>query len=123
MAQRCFGGWQKLAGILLEGAHHFGEERQAVAIGIGVNVKVAPLIAGSAVSLAELGFTLDRREVFRHLSNIMSRWITTFAKGQGFYAVRQAWAERARARHPHFRQAAARGKLQAASPALMSAVG
>jgi BirA family biotin operon repressor/biotin-[acetyl-CoA-carboxylase] ligase len=85
-------GGRKLAGILLEG-RIISKSRQAIAIGIGINVRVAPLAAGAAVSLAELGVTADRREIFRQLSNVMTRWIATFAKGQGFYAVRQAWAD------------------------------
>jgi len=86
---------QKLVGILLEG-RFIAPNKQAVAIGIGINVKAIPAaVAGEATSLAELGFGGDRRDVFRHLSNAMARWLAVFAKGQGFFNVRQAWAERA----------------------------
>lgn len=86
-------GGGKLAGILLEG-RALGKDRQAVAIGIGVNIVSAPVLSeGRAVSMRDLGVVTDRRAVFRRLSNRMAHWHRVFSRGAGFLSVRQAWAD------------------------------
>lgn len=82
---------EKLSGILLEG-RFISNGKQAVALGIGVNVKRAPnLVVARATSLAALGIATDRIEVFRRLSNRMTHWMDVFARGAGFATVREAW--------------------------------
>ena len=85
-------GSDKLAGILLEGRFIAGN-KHAVAIGIGTNIKRAPnLVVARATALTALDVTTDRREVFRRLSNRMTHWLSVFARGAGFAAVRDAWS-------------------------------
>lgn len=87
--------YAKLSGILLEG-RMLADGRQAVAIGIGVNIVDAPLIEGRAVaSLAALGAAVDRDRVFGALAMAFARWLAAFAHGEGFAAIRAAWMERA----------------------------
>lgn len=82
----------KLAGILLEG-RAISADRQAVAIGIGINVESAPEIPGRrTTSLVGLGLKTDRREVFRLLSEKMAATLKTFAGGAGFYTIRDSWS-------------------------------
>lgn len=82
---------EKLSGILLEG-RFISSGKQAVAMGIGTNVKRAPnLVVARTTSLATLGIATDRIEVFRRLSNRMTHWMDVFARGAGFPAIREAW--------------------------------
>lgn len=81
----------KLAGLLLEG-RLMQNGKQAIAIGIGVNVASSPMLADNkATSLSEHGIKHDRREVFRRLSNRFAHWFEVFNAGAGFANVRQAW--------------------------------
>lgn len=83
----------KLSGLLLEG-RALQDGKQAVTIGIGLNVKVAPELDGvRTTALADLGIGVGRREIFRRLSNSMAHWLAVFAQGKGFYRVRDAWRE------------------------------
>lgn len=85
----------KMSGILLEG-RMLAKDKQAVAIGIGVNIASAPLLTENrAVSMHEAGIATDRRDVFRRLSNKMAHWLTVFARGEGFIAIRDVWSEMA----------------------------
>lgn len=82
----------KLAGILLEGRIISGN-RQAVAIGMGVNILTAPALQDrAATSFLDLGISTDRREVLRVLSDRMAAQLTAFAAGQGFFRIRDAWS-------------------------------
>lgn len=82
----------KLAGILLEG-RMINADKQAVAIGMGLNIVSAPEIPGrQTVSLRGLGADVTRETVFRTLSEQMSAAMTTFARGAGFYSIRDAWS-------------------------------
>lgn len=84
-------GEAKLAGILLEG--RMMGNKQAVAIGMGLNIKSAPDLPGrKATSLDALGLGVDRRDVFRLLSVEMTTALAAFAGGAGFYAIRDAWS-------------------------------
>lgn len=83
----------KLSGLLLEG-RALADGKQAVAIGLGLNIAIAPdLESTRTAALAGLGVTVGRREIFRRLSNSMAQWLTLFAQGKGFYRVRDAWRE------------------------------
>lgn len=85
-------GNAKLAGILLEGRMLAGG-RQAVAIGMGVNIASAPdLQDRAAASFSSLGIATDRRDVFRILSDRMADQLAAFAQGQGFFKIRDAWS-------------------------------
>lgn len=82
----------KLSGILLEGRMVAGG-KQAVAIGMGVNITSAPELPGrAATSFSALGVATDRREVFRILSDRMVEALGEFAGGAGFYKTRDAWS-------------------------------
>lgn len=88
-------GEAKLAGMLLEG-RMLAANKQAVAIGIGLNVTDAPEVEGrQTTSLAALGSSATRRDVFRLLSDRMASTLKTFANGSGFFAIREAWSRRA----------------------------
>lgn len=89
------GDWAKLTGILLEGRMQV-DGRQAVAVGIGVNVAFSPQIEGRLVaSLADLGCAADRDVVLAALASCFARWQAVFGRGEGFAAIRRAWLERA----------------------------
>lgn len=84
-------GEAKLAGILLEGRMMGG--KQAVAIGMGLNIQSAPDLPGrAATSLQALGLDIDRRDVFRLLSVEMTTALAAFASGAGFFAIRDSWS-------------------------------
>jgi len=83
----------KISGILLEGRGLEGG-RHAVAIGIGLNMASAPDLGPvRTTALQALGVSAGRREVFRRLSESMAHWLKVFARGRGFYRVRDAWRE------------------------------
>jgi BirA family biotin operon repressor/biotin-[acetyl-CoA-carboxylase] ligase len=81
----------KLAGILLE-AHKRADGRHAIVIGFGVNVVAAPQgLPYPAVSLAELGVSLDAADVFEALSD---SWVENFGlwqDGAGVADVLARW--------------------------------
>lgn len=85
----------KLAGILLEGVA-IAPGRQAVVVGIGVNVVRAP--AGTpyaATSLAEAGVTVTAEALFSALAEAWVGHAETWREGRGFPAIRDAWLSRA----------------------------
>lgn len=81
----------KLAGILLE-ANKLPDGRQAIAIGIGVNVVAAPEgLPYPATSLADLGVSRSAEEVFAALSD---SWVEIFGlwnDGRGIGDVLKHW--------------------------------
>lgn len=81
----------KLAGILLEG-HMLADGRQAIAIGIGVNIVAAPQgLPYPATSLADLGAGRSAETVFEALSD---SWVDVFGlwrDGQGTAEVLTRW--------------------------------
>jgi len=81
----------KLAGILLEG-RMIGPDKQAIAIGMGVNILIAPDVPDRATaSLASLGCHARLEDVFRTLSERMAAGMRMFQRGAGFFAVREHW--------------------------------
>jgi BirA family transcriptional regulator, biotin operon repressor / biotin---[acetyl-CoA-carboxylase] ligase len=85
-------GGAKLAGILLE------RERDAVVIGIGVNLAHYPQLPDRpATSIAALAGTGPDPDAFVHdLADAVARWLGRW-RGEGLGPVRQAWLDRA---HP-----------------------
>ena len=81
----------KLAGILLE-ASRPASGRQAIVIGIGVNVVAAPQgLPYPATSLADLGVQRTAEDVFEALSDA---WVESFGlwdDGRGIGAVLERW--------------------------------
>ena len=81
----------KLAGILLEG-QKAPDGRQAVAIGLGVNVVAAPQgLPYPATSLADLGAPVSAEQVFAALSDAWVEAFRLWNDGQGIEAVLQEW--------------------------------
>ena len=88
-------GGAKLGGILLE-AEAVGEGRQAVAVGIGVNVRQAPEgVSYSTASLAAAGVAVTAEDVFSALSDCWVRYIAEWSNDQGFEVIRRRWLARA----------------------------
>ncbi|WP_424931764.1 biotin--[acetyl-CoA-carboxylase] ligase [Amaricoccus macauensis] len=88
---------RKLAGILLEMCPAPRREKQALAVGIGVNLAHAPepglLEAGALepVSLADAtGFAIAPEDFAIFLANAFARWEATYERG-GFTPLRKAW--------------------------------
>jgi BirA family transcriptional regulator, biotin operon repressor / biotin---[acetyl-CoA-carboxylase] ligase len=87
-------GDAKLAGILIESSALAGTT--AVVIGTGINVAVAPPVAGRSVTcLASLGASASAGEVEQALLVQLCRWLSVWNGGAGFAAIRAAWLERA----------------------------
>ncbi|TKT79089.1 biotin--[acetyl-CoA-carboxylase] ligase [Aquamicrobium sp. LC103] len=85
----------KLSGILLESAM-LGEQRYALAIGIGVNVVAHP--EGTpypTISLQALGATCDAETLFLALSDAWVENSRLWNEGRGLDAIRRRWLERA----------------------------
>lgn len=85
----------KLAGILLEGVA-VAPGRQAIVVGIGVNVRQAP--AGTpyaATSLAEAGVAVTAEALFSALAEAWVGYAKIWQEGRGFAAIRDAWLARA----------------------------
>ena len=83
-------GRAKLGGILVESTQVSGG--LAVVIGIGLNLVSHPQDeAMSAAHLAEFGGALDVQAVLTELDHQIGRWLATWANGQGFAEIRQAW--------------------------------
>ncbi|MDR3470931.1 MAG: biotin--[acetyl-CoA-carboxylase] ligase [Devosia sp.] len=81
----------KLAGILLE-AQKRPDGRHAIVIGIGVNVVAAPQgLPYPAVSLADLGASLDAAGVFEALSDAWVESFSLWRDGHGIAAVLAQW--------------------------------
>jgi BirA family biotin operon repressor/biotin-[acetyl-CoA-carboxylase] ligase len=82
----------KLAGILLEGRMLPGG-RQAVAIGIGVNLAVEPDgLPYPTTSLARLGARTTPDVLFASLSDRLAEALALFDEGRGFAAIRARWS-------------------------------
>lgn len=85
----------KLSGILLESAM-LGENRFALAIGIGVNVVASPTdVPYPATSLADLGSKCDAETLFLALSDAWVDNVRAWDEGRGLRTIRQRWLERA----------------------------
>lgn len=85
----------KLAGILLESTM-LGENRFAVAVGIGVNVVAHPDgLPYPATSLHKLGATCDAETLFLALSDAWADNARLWSEGRGLSAIRKRWLERA----------------------------
>jgi BirA family transcriptional regulator, biotin operon repressor / biotin---[acetyl-CoA-carboxylase] ligase len=85
---------RKISGILLE-SHEAGGER-VVIIGIGVNCISHPeetLLR--ATDLAAEGIQAGTEEVLVEISASLSNYLTTWNRGEGFEAIRQAWLDEA----------------------------
>jgi len=81
----------KLAGILLE-AHKLPDGRQAIAIGIGVNVVAAPQgLPYPATSLLELGVPRGAEDVFAALSDAWTETFGVWNDGSGIAEVLTQW--------------------------------
>jgi len=81
----------KLAGILLE-ASKLPDGRQAIAVGIGVNVVAAPQgLPYPATSLAALGVSRAAEEVFEALSDAWTETFGLWNDGQGIGEVLSHW--------------------------------
>ena len=81
----------KLAGILLE-AHKLPDGRQAIAIGIGVNVVAAPQgLPYPATSLHDLGVPRQAEQVFEALSDAWTEIFGIWNDGNGIGDVLARW--------------------------------
>jgi BirA family biotin operon repressor/biotin-[acetyl-CoA-carboxylase] ligase len=88
----------KLAGILLEGVA-LAPGRQAVVVGIGVNIRRAPSgTPYAATSLAEAGVAVTAEALFEALAEAWVGYAAIWAEGRGFAAIRYAWLVRAAGR-------------------------
>jgi BirA family biotin operon repressor/biotin-[acetyl-CoA-carboxylase] ligase len=84
----------KVGGILIECAN-YGSELVAM-IGMGVNIAARPDVPDRAVAaLADHAADAHADVVFAELRAAMNRWLEVWAWGDGFPAIRDAWAERA----------------------------
>jgi BirA family transcriptional regulator, biotin operon repressor / biotin---[acetyl-CoA-carboxylase] ligase len=85
----------KLAGILLE-AEPLGPGLIAVAIGIGVNIAVAPTdLPYPAARLSDLGLDWTAEHVFMDLADRFAEGLALFDEGRGLPAVLARWRPRA----------------------------
>ncbi len=81
----------KLAGILLEAGRAAGG-RQAVVVGIGINVVAAPEgLPYPATSIAELGVSRTAEQVFEVLSDTWVEAFNLWNEGGGVAAVLEQW--------------------------------
>ncbi len=86
-------GAAKVSGILVE-SMMLGQAVTA-AIGIGINVDVAPDVGGrSVVSLASHGATRNAAEVGISLYGQLGRWLDVWDGGANFGEIRTAWLAR-----------------------------
>jgi BirA family biotin operon repressor/biotin-[acetyl-CoA-carboxylase] ligase len=82
-------GEAKLGGILLE------RQRDAVVVGIGINLGAAPEVPGRrTTSLAALGHVVSRDTFASALAAVWAEDLTTWHQG-GWPALREAWLARA----------------------------
>ncbi|MGF0536415.1 biotin--[acetyl-CoA-carboxylase] ligase [Agrobacterium sp. ES01] len=88
-------GRKKVCGILLEG-ERLPDGRQALAIGIGVNIVVRPELAGyPVVSLGEVGASVSPQELFARLFETMAEALALWDQGRGVASVVARWREAA----------------------------
>lgn len=84
-------GGAKLAGILVEGANR-PDGSFACVVGFGVNCAAAPQgLAYRATSLADAGAPRAPHEILAGLADALAASLETWARGDGFSAVRSAW--------------------------------
>ena len=83
----------KLAGILVESSIFNGVT--VAAVGIGMNVTVAPQVGGRDVtSLHERGATISAQDALEILDETVFRHLATWQHGAGFARIRELWLER-----------------------------
>jgi BirA family biotin operon repressor/biotin-[acetyl-CoA-carboxylase] ligase len=88
-------GGAKLAGILLE-SEMLGENRHAIAVGIGVNVVAYPDdVPYPATSLHQLGVECDAEGLFLALSDAWAHNSAIWNEGRGLSEIRRRWLARA----------------------------
>ena len=86
---------KKLSGILIE-AQSLTDGRQALAIGIGVNVVAAPTdLPYAATSLAAYGLTLTAETLFSFLSDSFADGLVLWRDGAGLADVLAVWRRHA----------------------------
>lgn len=84
----------KAGGMLVESTQLSGD-RVAV-IGVGVNVKEAPVVPGRAITaLSDHGIVCDADDLLCRLSDMMPLWLRTWDQGAGIGRIVEAWQERA----------------------------
>jgi BirA family biotin operon repressor/biotin-[acetyl-CoA-carboxylase] ligase len=84
-------GEAKAAGILLEG-RMVGEGRQAVVLGIGVNVATAPSgLPYPVTALAEWVKGLTAESLFTALADVFAEKLALFDEGRGSAAILRDW--------------------------------
>ena len=84
----------KIAGILIESITGPKGTGLAAAIGIGINVSLAPQYTGRPV--AALGADpRARTAVFEALARAFETWLARWDEGRGFAGIREAWLARA----------------------------
>ena len=87
-------GGAKVGGILIEST--MAEGARVAAIGIGVNIAVAPAIEGrETAALIDVGLAPTAAQLLGALDVALRRWLGTWRCGSGFAAVRTAWLQRA----------------------------
>jgi BirA family transcriptional regulator, biotin operon repressor / biotin---[acetyl-CoA-carboxylase] ligase len=87
-------GGAKIAGILIESIAGPKGNGLAAAIGIGINVGLAPQYTGRPV--AALGLDPGARTaVFETLARAFAAWLARWDEGRGFAGIRDAWLARA----------------------------
>lgn len=84
---------RKICGILIEG-ERLSDGRQALAIGIGVNVAVAP-DAGlyPVATLRDFGVSTSPDELFAHLFRSMAGMLSLWNRGEGIASVMGRWKQ------------------------------
>lgn len=84
----------KLSGCLIESSAFAAEV--VAAIGIGINVAVAPDVPGRAVTcLAAQGATVSAEALASDLGRELGHWLAVWERGSGFGQIREAWLARA----------------------------
>ncbi|WP_246701704.1 biotin--[acetyl-CoA-carboxylase] ligase [Rhizobium terricola] len=84
-------GRRKTCGILLEG-ERLPDGRQALVIGIGINIKVKPdETAYPVTSLADHGAAVSPQELFSHLFAAMADILAIWDQGRGVTKVAELW--------------------------------
>jgi BirA family biotin operon repressor/biotin-[acetyl-CoA-carboxylase] ligase len=88
-------GRRKIGGILVESSVTGREQGALAIVGIGLNLAhdpEDPEIAGT--SLASHGIAVAPLNFLPTLDGTMQEWVSKWASGKGFDAIRQAWLER-----------------------------
>lgn len=84
---------RKVCGILIEG-ETLADGRHALAVGIGINVAVAP-DAGlyPVATLRDFGASAAPEELFAHLFQAMAGALSLWSRGQGIAAIMERWKQ------------------------------